>query len=184
MRIKGIRLEIVFFAAIITAGLLFGGKMLWYKKAVEEPLMSAHNKIAGIKSIQIKAENNLTRVIVFMEKVPKLEEPYNQLFGKLREIYNGKDFSIEIKDKRNPYLEDLLYKIHFNIEEAIVDGNFSKMADDIDSKLSSEAGVKHRIYVASNMIFVQIEKGENYLYQVYPREAEFITTSRSDGGEN
>ncbi len=77
---------------------------------------------------------------------------------------------ILLSDNRSPELQALLEKTRFSIEEGIAKGNFTEMEKAIDSAAKEAKLDRYGIFMDAEAVYLQFHKGDNYLYQVFPRQ--------------
>ncbi len=163
-RIKNLQLGLIVLAFLVTIGMLFGGQALTAKLKVENPLEKDLRQQKAIRDYKIKEEKDGLAVTVKLQKVDDLQKVLDYVKQKVASYYNQPIKSFKIIDRRNQELESLRYQLSFYLEEAIVSGHYIQLK----TALESCPGVKAKAYFSQNSMYLQLEKGRNYLYEVLP----------------
>lgn len=174
MKIKGIRLNVVIAVIAITLAVLLTIQFLYQKYNVEQPLFKLYSQTKLVeKAPIIEQKGNLVNVILDVKKTENLKLAYQDLNNYTEQVMGSTKFTIQLKDNRNKALEDVYYQSQFIIYEALAKGNFTTMAAVIQQN-AAKVGADALVFIDNDHIYVEILKGNNYLYEIIPRKQ--ITT--------
>ena len=165
--LKGIIVILV--SAAAGFGLFFGMNIFLVNRTVTKPLENSVRQVAGITSVRAVDSSGKLKLDVTLGQVLDFHETYSLLSRRINEIVGKRDYELNILDNRNQQLEEAYYVMHFDIEEAIATGGFSRMASALETK-SKDFGLSgSRVFVDQQGVYLQIESGASYLYAVFPR---------------
>ncbi len=178
-RIKNLQIGLIVLAFLVTIGALFGGQALTAKLKVEDPLQRDLQRMKAIRDYKVKEDKDGLTVTVKLQKVDDLQQVLDYVQQKVDNYYNQPIRNFKIVDRRNHDLESLRYQLSFNLEEAIVSGHYIQLK----TALESCPGVKAKVYFSQNNMYLQLEKGQNYLYEVLPIHLQTEKGNNLSGGD-
>ncbi len=180
-RIKNLHIGLIVLAFLITVVCLFGGQALTTKYKVEDPLNREMHKIKAVQKFRIKQEQDGVTVSLKLQKVKNLQVLLDGIRQKVQTYYNLPVKAFQITDHRNNDLEEVKYQLSFYLEEAVNSGHYIQLKDALEANKKVEA----RVYFSSNYIYLQLEAGQNYLYEVIPNGLQNVTVNNTlAGGES
>ncbi|MDA8441943.1 MAG: hypothetical protein M0Z55_06165 [Peptococcaceae bacterium] len=167
MDLKLKKVGVVVLVTAITLGALVGIQFAWKKYMLDAPVTSKISNISGVSSVKIGTDSTDSGVIkVTLKSVPDLKVTCSQL---LKAADSGK---ILLIDHRSPQLQSVLEQMRFNVEEALVKGDFVEMKAAIDKIAQTDKLTNYHIYMDDEYIYLQFGQGQNYLYQVFARQSD------------
>ncbi|NLW07257.1 MAG: hypothetical protein GX039_04665 [Clostridia bacterium] len=170
MNFKGWRLHFIIFAFVVSLTLLLGGNWLLRHLSQEKPLTDALLENKTVEAVAIDSTGAILEIRVKLRPVDNLQRAYQEIETSIRKVYDQPGVKLVIQDQRSPALEKLWLTSQYAIYEAAVQGNFTKMATAVD-QLARQAGLdNYAVNIDANNIYLQLSEGENYLYQVVPRQ--------------
>lgn len=178
--LQGWRLHFIFLACILSVGLFFAGQFAYQEFFLEKPLREKLQAEQGVQGVRMGRTGDVEQVIVELGPVENLEKTYLNVNRVLHRFYRQGAVQLIIRDQRSPALEQAWEKIQFAIYEAAVRGNFTAMAKEVERE-ANERGVRLKLDMDRNYIYVALYQGFNYLYEIVPREPQ--GKSLSSGGE-
>jgi hypothetical protein len=178
-RIKNLQIGLIVLAFCVTIGVLFGGQALTAKLKVEDPLQRDLHQMKAIRDFKVKEEKDGLIVTIKLQKVDDLQYVLDYVQQKINNYYNQPIKNIKIVDHRNHDLESLRYQLSFNLEEAIVSGHYIQLK----SALDGCKGVKAKAYFSQKNMYLQLEKGRDYLYEVLPIHLQLEKNNILGGGD-
>ena len=179
-RIKELKVGLVILAFLITIGVLFGGQALTTKVKVDTPLKRDLYSLKDIQSFSVKQEKDGIIISLKLRKVDNLQKVLDFVQQKIALYYGLPVKEFKIADQRNRSLEQARYKLAFYLQEAAVSGHYIRLKEALDSFKEVNA----KAYVSQNYIYVQLEEGRNYLYEVVPVPTRTIAVNNNLGGDS
>lgn len=168
MQWNGIKIPIVVLAML--AGLVFfwGVQQVYSSYNYERPLNRLLEEDKDVAAYQIDDDGQVLEVQVKLNKVDNLQETYSRLNRSLQEIAGRRNFTIILQDQRDETLNRIYYRARLAACEALDRGNYLEMEDYV-SQLAAGEGSRARIWLDQDRLYLQIDHGDNYLYEIVPR---------------
>jgi len=163
-----------FIVLVVTIGVLFCGQLIWHKYAVAKPLDKELLQIKGVESVQWednRKDGDGVVITVALGPVVDLENTYGEIGDTVKRIMGHRAVKIVLREHRTPELENVYYKIHYQVQEAISTGKFVAMADNIQAQAKASQ-VDAKVYVDARYVYIELDKGVGRLYSVVPRQAD------------
>lgn len=168
MKMAGIKVHLVIIFLLLTLVILVVGNMLYQKYYLTEPLFKLYQKTKVVQDYHVDGQGRVKKVLVEMKKTNNLQKSYNELLAGTAQVLGNSEITLELKDRRNDKLEKIYYDSQLIIYEALLKGNFTNMAEAI-KKQAKAAGAEAQISIDKNNIYLQLVQGDNYLYEIIPR---------------
>lgn len=165
MKYRGYRVDVTVAVALLTLAVLLGGRLAYARFLVERPLVAELKALRGVQSVTLERSDAGYVLHLKLAEVEDLPGLYRQIEKLGAERLGPGNFVVKIQDERTPALENVYYRIHYYLEEALVQGNFSAAAARIQSEARA-AGVEERFYVDEGHIYLELIHGPAYLYEV------------------
>ncbi|MBP2649689.1 MAG: hypothetical protein H6Q74_514 [Firmicutes bacterium] len=165
------RWTVIVVALFITVAVLVGGQLLWNNYGVKKPLDKSLQIIPGIEAVTWAETGKNTDSLVItvtLGKVSDLQQTYKQIVETSKQVLGRRPFTINLKDHRSPELEALYYDSHYYVQEAIVTGKFTSMAEAIKAR-AADSEVEEKVYVDDKYVYIGLSKGQSALYAVVNR---------------
>ncbi len=175
--IKNLQLWLIFFAFIVTLGILFGGQALTAKVRVDNPLKRDVYTIDGVKKFELLQDKEGIKVKLQLKKVENLQEVLDRVQQKVTLYYHKPVQEIQITDHSNQRLREVRYQLSFNLEEAVGSGRYVQLK----AALESYSPIKSRVYFSRDYIYIQLEDGLNYHYEAFPRQLNGLNRAVAQG---
>jgi hypothetical protein len=105
---------------------------------------------------------------VKLGKVSYLKDTYDRLEKSMSERLGRHSGKIYLSDNRSRLLISDYYNIHYFLEEAASQGDFSAMRDRTFQYLSDK-GIDFDLVVGRDNLYVSLQKNGRYLYEIIPR---------------
>ena len=171
MNWRNYRWPVVGLTLLITLALLFGGQFLWQQFAIAQPMSQIAQGIDGVESVSLdKAGKNksMIKVNVKLNQVANLQTTYQALDERIANVLGHHQYEIILHSSSAPELERLYYSIHYDIQEAIFTGNFSLMAERIQTRAEADK-IAARTFVDASHVYLQLTNPSGSLYIAVPR---------------
>jgi hypothetical protein len=171
---QGLRIPVVLLATVLALVLFLGSRWIYYKYSYNEPLNQVLKANPAIESFSIDRRKPVIRIVVKLGAVEDIKHTYQNLQNNIQNILGNKPFQIDLQDNRDAPLKKIFYTSQFAIYEAIMQGNFREMAKCIERDASLQKS-HATIFIDQNYIYLQMQHGNHYLYEVIPRKQDKIT---------
>lgn len=181
MQWNGIKLHIVALALLVGLGVLWGGQWAFKRFNYERPLAGALSENKYIASYNIVSEGPEPEVEVTLKQVDNLQEAYLNIQQSVDSAVSGKAVKITVKDNRDQVLDNLYRDSRLAAYEALDRGNYLEMSDYIQRKASGE-GARAQISLDDQRLYIQINHGDRYLYDIISRTGGAGEASINNGG--
>lgn len=168
MRFQGLKVYFAIAFFLVTTALILGGEYIFNNVRVDKPFTEDIKKTPGILSFNTVERNGLVDLNVKLGAVSNLKDTYNRLEKSMNERLGRHSGKIYLTDNRSEFLSKMYYDIHFLLEEAASQGDFSTMREKSMEYLSDK-GMKYDLVVGRNNLYVSLEKNGRYLYEIIPR---------------
>lgn len=166
------RILIISLVGFLIFALLLGGKVIYQKMWVDSSVLSQSQQIPGVVSAKIINNNSSKEMVVETDQLTNLRQASQELV----EVANG--VPIRFIDHRNESLEKIFGQIQFALQEGIVRGNFTEMAQNVRTQTEKE-GVHLELEMDSNAIYVILNQDQAQLIEVIERndQGKFLATA-------
>ncbi|MCF8011967.1 MAG: hypothetical protein K9L17_12020 [Clostridiales bacterium] len=168
MQWRGIKIHVILAAMVIGLGLFIGGQWVYNKVNYQEPLEKALDNVECVSDYSINNRNDKIIIDVHLDQPENLMDKYNEINKVVKFIVNNRTFEINIEDTPDSTLKQAYYRSQFIIHEAIVHGNFTKMADAVHD-ISKDLGISAKINVGPQNIYFQMEHENSHFYKIITR---------------
>jgi len=167
------RILLISLVGFLIFGALLGGKVIYQKKWVDVSILSLSQQIPGVVSAKVVNNNSLKEMVVVTDQLTNLR----QASQKLKELANN--VPIRYIDQRNDSLERLFGQIQFALQEGIVRGNFTEMAQNVKAQAEKE-GVQLELEMDNDAIYVTLNQRQAQLIEVIERngQGKFLPTKK------
>ncbi|MCR4403278.1 MAG: hypothetical protein NUW12_10995 [Firmicutes bacterium] len=170
MKLFGLDARKIAAAFFVTLAVLTGGRIAAYHIQVERPLealLEGRSDVAAWRLVKSDGPTDV-EVRVVLRDVRNIQTTLLDLGEDIAGMTRGA-FRLVVEDTRNAELTETYQRMRLAVEEAIARGTFREMAQEIESQ-AIEAGLDRcGVYVDSQNVYLQLHKGERYLYEVIPR---------------
>jgi hypothetical protein len=160
------RIAIVF---IITLVALYGGRAASYSMKVRRPLHQFFTQQAGVLDYTVSECAEGLCVSVDLGNVQDIQSEYAQLWAGIEEATGRTPAALTVTDRRGNGLEETFRSMRIHIEEALARGSFYAMSLAIDEEAKEAELDRWNVGVDGDYVYVQLHKGDYYLYEVIPR---------------
>lgn len=171
MDIQGLRVRVIVVALVAGLVALFGLEQVYRYSQVDQPLARFFAGRPDVAGFEVREVGGEVVVQVRLGRVANLRETYLALQDGVRAILGARPFRLEIRDNRDDRLVDDYYKLHYTIQEGLATGRFTEMAAAVREKAATLGLDEARVFVDVDRLYVQLRRGDHYLYEVVPRAA-------------
>lgn len=158
-----VRLVPIIVVVVIAFAVLFGGWQAYQRFGVVQPLTSDLKTVPGVQSVTIAA-GNPSIIKVYLKKVPDLQTTYDRISNIVSSELSGSS-DLELHDSRTGELAMAFESMQVVIRQGVSKGNYTEMITAIDD-MSKQLGISDRVTMDEHNIYVQLSKGNSYLYDV------------------
>jgi hypothetical protein len=163
---KGFRWELIALSAVLTLAVLSLAYYSYESMGVKKPLERALLADPDVSDVRISEEGGREVIELTLSRVSDLSAAYTRLHTLVTGKAAQGAFALKIRDQRDETLQEIYDTIHYYLEEASVRGNFGAMIEACEPILDASGATGYKITVGRERMYVQIELGDRYLYQV------------------
>ncbi|MGI6643699.1 MAG: hypothetical protein ACOX3V_06890 [Bacillota bacterium] len=168
---KGFRWDVAAVSAVLTLALLSLGYFVYANLGVRKPLEKALMADPDVISVDMGPWRGSEAIQVEIANVTDFPATYARLHQLVRDKAGMKQ-GFRIVDERNQELIEAYHSIHYYLEEARTNANFGEMIEFCQEALKDKDLDSFRFAVDKDRIYVQMAKGEAYLFEVLERAPE------------
>ncbi|HEX6989141.1 MAG TPA: hypothetical protein VF282_06685 [Bacillota bacterium] len=165
------RLPRVAAAAALVFLALVGGSRLYTARAVDAPAETALEALPFVTAAEVESTaQGARRVLVALGPVAHLREAWLEVARASERALGPGPLELEIQDHRDPDLLDAYYRLRPYVLEAAETGRHSAMASAFRAEAAALGlDAASTFTVDAGRIYVQLYRGDAYLYAVEPR---------------
>lgn len=168
MQWNGIKVPVVILALGLGLASFWGSQWLYNRYNYERPLDRILGENKDIVSYKVDDQGPVLKLEVKLGKVESLQESYGSISRSVEGVVGRKDFTIVLKDDRDAVLDGIYYRARLAAFEAIERGNYLEMEEYI-SGMAAREGSQARVLLDQDHLYIQINHGGHYLYEIIPR---------------
>lgn len=169
MDVQGLRVRVILLALAGGLAALFALAQVYRYSRVDQPLahfLSQRRDVASFRLAEVGGEVELR---VRLGRVDNLRETYLALDQGVRAILGNRPFRLVVEDERDQRLVEDYYRLHYLIQEGLATGRFTEMAAGVEARARELGLDEARVFVDVDRLFVQLRRGDRYLYEVIAR---------------
>jgi hypothetical protein len=174
MVMSRVRLVPIVFIAIISLAVLFGGWQAYQHYGLVSPIQTTLKQLKYVDGVKVDTGSPTVVTIQLNSNVKDLQYDYDVIVQDVQNEVGG-TYAIKLLDRKNEDLTTLYESIQPVIGEGLVHGNYTEMMAAVDA-LAAKAGVDYRFTMDQHNVFVQLKKGNNFLYDVVPLHQGGVTS--------
>lgn len=169
MMFRGLHLWRVVAAAAVTLALLAGFGAWSGSRSNDASLATALAAHPQVADVTVESAGGELQAVVNLGPVPNLREAYLEISRRAEAAAQGRPVALRVTDRRSPQLLADYYALHYYVAEAMARGTFPETAQSL-LDAGSERGLDHvGFYVDPDRIYLQLHRGDDYLYEIIPR---------------
>lgn len=166
---RGVHLWRVAAAALVTVALLTGLGALSRTRSNDAFVAAALEAHPQVADVAVELAAGELAVTVALDPVPNLREAYLDIRETALAAAHDTPVSIQVTDRRSPDLLADYYALHYYVAEAMARGIFPEAAQRLQAA-AEQRGLDHvGFYVDPDRIYLQLHRGDGYLYEIIPR---------------
>lgn len=170
--ILGLRVPVIILVFILGLGGLLGLNYAYQYSRVDQPLNRYFAQRADVREFHINERGGRLEISVSLQRpVSNLREAYLSLEKGVGDVLGNRRFRLNIVDNRDARLLDDYYRLHYSLQEALSTGQFSAMAMAVSDQGSALGLDEARVFVDERYLYLQLRRGDRYLYERLPRLA-------------
>ncbi len=161
------RIPVVILTAVAVVGLLLAGSTLWRSQRWQMPLERAFGEMPGVVDARVTVRAN--EVIAYAHLAPgqDLRAVWTELQDISRRTLGEQPFRLVIVDNPSAELASCWEGMSFIIYEGLATGRLTEMRERALA-LARQSGVDCTLQVDDHAVYVSLQQGDHWLYQVCP----------------
>lgn len=158
-------------AFAVTAALLFGARTAWQARQVDRPLLAALEAVPGVEAVRAGRTAGVRVFEVTLGPVTDLQRTYRALDRTIADRLGAPAtaYRLTVRDDRDEALEAVFFRIHFAVYEAAARSTFTDLAAVVAALDPADGVDRAEVRVDGRRIYLQLHRGDRYLYEVVPR---------------
>lgn len=166
---NNINVKVIIITFLFGLAVLFGGRFIYHHYVFNQPLQQVLAANPTVAQFTVDDQGPDLLINVHLNKTRNLQESYQELRRQVEQNLDGRPYQLIIEDDRDDALSQAYYASQFAVYEAIAQGNFREMVDQVQEQARAvNATVK--VYVDGDYVYVQMENENGYLVEVIPRQ--------------
>jgi hypothetical protein len=165
VKMSRIRLVPVILIALASLLVLFGAYRAYEHFSLITPLQSELRHISGVQNVVIE-QGKPGVISIKLKPVDDLQTTYQNIVQAIRSVL-GDPQSLNLIDNRSPELKAAYESFQPILQEGIAKGDYTEMITSVNEK-AAQLHIQARITMDSHYVYVQLAKGNYYLYDVIP----------------
>lgn len=167
---RGVHFWRVAAAAAVTVALLAGFGTWGKSRSNDASLAAALAAHPQVADVAVEYAGGELQAVVDLGPVPNLREAYLEIRREAVKAAREQAVTIQVADRRTPQLLADYYALHYYVAEAMARGTFPEAAQRL-LEAAEQRGVDHvGFYVDPDRIFLQLHRGDGYLYEIISRK--------------
>ena len=180
---KGMRLIVVVLVLIVSLSLIFGVQYLVKSRYLEEPFKEKVLSIKGIEKVRLTKEDNLNKVYLSLAADVDLKDAYNLVNQLAVKMLKGQTV-VEVETETSDELLALYEQMHFSIYEAIANGNYVQMQNQLKNFSSIHQLQGFQVQVDNFNVYLKLVDNDVVFCKVISQNnGEFVSLNSEKGGE-
>lgn len=167
MQINQNKIALFLLTILVALAVLLGGYRYYSAAYVENPMVDKIEKISSVQSAQLETSRSGMKLTVMMGKTDNIQAQYNQL-EEVLQSYSSKPYTIKVKDKRDQNLQSVYDDLQVYVYEALGKNDYVQLNEQL-KKTADRERIVARVLLDGEHLYIQLEKGPNYLYEVIDR---------------
>jgi hypothetical protein len=176
------RIHIIVLVFVVVLGIALAVQHLLFGSRTTSLLLEDITKLPGVTEAEInRIADGVYELVVTLRPRIDLKEVYPLIVktGEYRLPNQIDSIALNGTGQLSPEFKEIWHIIHFSMEEAVITGEFTRMAETIDRIVEASDLTYHWVSVDRDNVYLYLEKGDSYLYQVVPRH---ILEPEAEGG--
>ncbi|MBM7624813.1 hypothetical protein [Sporohalobacter salinus] len=183
MKFKGIRLEFVAVALVISLVAFFGVNYYMENYRTETLLNEDLSSFTEVEKIEITNLDKKKEISISLNQVDNLQKLYQKINSLLSSSLGSGNYIIKLENSDNKKLMTAYQKIHLSVYESIITGRFTDLGtklNELEDRLELESA---EVSVDENNIYLKLSDSEDEFYKVIKRSypAEEVALQGGEG---
>jgi hypothetical protein len=162
------RVIISIVALILALGIFLGGYKLYNVYGVEEPLKEAIAERDTVEAVQVSKDGKTYNINISLKKITNLQKEYLEIEKIICNKIEPGSFKLAVKGKSTQELDELQSSLKMALYEALANNRFVWLENEMASRIDHDR-FSYRLYVDERHLYLQIEDGSGYWYEIFDR---------------
>lgn len=170
MQWQGLKIPVIIFSLLLGLVIIFGIQWVYQKYSFQNPINTVLSANEAVDSFQVNTEDGVVKVTLAIKSDADLMQSYQTVLKDLSANMGRRQYYLELIDSRDDDLQQLWYKSQFAIYQAIDQGSYQSMADEVNRE-AGLAGAEAKIYIDQKNVYIRLIKDGRTLDEVIVRNA-------------
>lgn len=166
---KNFKWTVAVLAFVLTLALSVGAVYLRQSQLVNEPLLKRISELESVETVHLQQDGNVQIITVKLSNVNDFPRVHRQVNDEIGRLLGRSSYRLELLDERDDALESAFYAVHLALYEGERLGNYAEMGERVDETLRSFGLDNYSLNVDTGYIYIEIQNGNAYLYEVIKR---------------
>lgn len=175
-----IKVRRVLISLIVALLIMFGGNYLINNYKLNYSLNEDLLRVAGVKQVIIRKENDIYNIVISLNKVNNLKEVFTKINNRVEKTLDKNEYNLDFSSGSSEELKQIYDRINLPLYEALETGEFVQLGERIDRYGREYDLNREKVMVDDNYVYLSLEKNNNGLYKVIKRN----NTNKSGGDIN
>jgi len=163
------RIAVSIFALVLVLVLSFSGYYLYIKVGINQPLQKQLLAIEGVESVSLNQQGQHYKIDVNLDKVENLQKVYRELKQTVDGALPKHNYVLNLVDRPDQNLEDFMQHIQPAVYESLSNHRFIWLDQEMAQR-SAAQGLKYKLFVDQENLYIQVENDDAYICQVISRQ--------------
>lgn len=156
-------------ALVIVLVISFSSYYVYKRFGIDAPLEKKIEALEGVENSKATRLSEGYEIEINMKKVANLQESYTSIDRAVKDSLPQKEYSLHLSDNPNQSLRDFIQHLQPAVFESLSANRFIWLDQEL-SRRTQEAGLQYKLFVDQEHLYLQVEDGDYYIYQVIARE--------------
>lgn len=179
MNIGRTKIITILIALGATLGLLIFVQHYYAQSFIERPVKTGLQQMKNVDTVTINKQDSVYQITIKIKQPGDVQYEYTEADKIIKEHIRGKQYQLQLTDRRNKKLSHELDYLELSIYEAMAKNNYIWL-DEVFREAAGRDHFTYKLFIDEQRLYVQLVDQEHFLYEVIERT---IPAPEADKGE-
>ncbi|CFX76100.1 Uncharacterized [Syntrophomonas zehnderi OL-4] len=179
MNIGRTKIITILIALGATLGLLIFVQHYYAQSFIERPVREALHKLEFVDTVTVNKQDSVYKITIKIKQPGNIQYEYTQADKTIKDHIRGKQYQLQLTDKRNKKLNDELDYLELSIYEAMAKNNYLWL-DEIFRETAGRDHFTYKLFIDEQRLYVQLVDQNHFLYEVIERSIPAPETGKGE----